>query len=364
MKIALLGDVAFFGKFSVENGRIYDYFSELAAELKNYDFVVGNLETPLTHNPKPFAVKSAHIKATPDNIALLKFLHISHVNLANNHIFDYGIEGYLSTLAVLEKNNIGIFGADRRQCFIDDSDSKVALSGYCCYSANGNEYLTARKQHGINILDGFEVEKNLLDNQRKGFFNICSIHCGQEHVNKPNYDHVRMARKLAAKVPYVFYGHHPHVLQGVEAYKDSILAYSQGNLCFDDVYTSKSRQPLIKQNENNKTSIILELTIKGNKIEKYAAIPLFDNGERILVGNNPDIISKLNAYSDLLNTPMDEYIAQRNAEISSYILNRKKKRDLNWYLKRLKFDSVRMILNARKNQECYNRAVKTYIESE
>lgn len=363
MKIALLGDIGLFGKFSIENKGAYDYFSDLAAELENYDYVIGNLETPLTDSSAPFGAKSAHIKADQKNVALLKFLNVSHANLANNHIFDYGVKGYLSTLELLEKQHIGIFGVDHRQCLIEDSNSKIALSGYCCYSTNGNGYLTDSKKYGVNILDGLTVERNLLDNQRQGFFNICSIHCGQEHVNKPNYDHVRLARKLAEKIPYVFYGHHPHVLQGVEEYKDSLLAYSLGNLCFDDVYTSKSQDPLVKQNENNNTSVILALTIKDNIIKEYKAIPLFDNGKKILTGNNPDIIDSLTSYSDFLNMPMNEYTTQRHTEISSYIQNRKKKRDLNWYMKRLNFNSIRMILNARINQKYYNRAVKKYIEN-
>jgi poly-gamma-glutamate synthesis protein (capsule biosynthesis protein) len=363
MKIALLGDIALFGKFSLNNTAIHAYLSELASELKDYDYVIGNLETPLTDNVRPAGAKSAHIKASSNNITLLKFLSISHINLANNHIFDYGLDGYLSTLALLEKNEIGIFGVDGRQCFLEGITGKIALSGYCCYSTHGSEYLTEGKKHGINILNGFDVEKDLLTNADKGYFNICSVHCGQEHVNKPNHDHIRMARKLADAVPYLFYGHHPHVLQGIEIYKDSLLAYSLGNLCFDDVYTSKSKTPLIKQSENNRSSIILALTVEGNKIKDYYPIPLFDDGERISINAHPEICYRLKQYSEFLKLPLNEYVTRRSAEITKYIQDRKKNRDLNWYLKRLNFSSVRMIINARRNAKLYNNAVTAYLNN-
>ena len=40
--------------------------------------------------------------------------------------------------------------------------------------------------------------------------------------------------------------HHPHVAQGIEMHKSSLIAYSLGNFCFDDVYTSVSKAPLVK----------------------------------------------------------------------------------------------------------------------
>ncbi len=362
MKLALLGDIAFFGKYSTDNSKIYEYFSELSLELKKYDFVIGNLETPLTNSNTTMGAKSAHIKASPQNIKLLEYLNISYVNLANNHIFDYGLEGFLSTCRLLEKNNIKYFGVNDKQCYIESDGTKVALSGFCCYSTNGSGYLVPGSQHGVNILDGFAIEKVLEENAVAGYFNIASFHCGQEHVNMPNYDHILLARKLAAKQPYVFYGHHPHVLQGLEKYRNSILAYSLGNVCFDDVYTSKSDKPLIRQNENNKSSAILSLKLNGDAVTEYSMLPLFDDGIKIRTSDNPSLIEKMNSYSVALSMDKNEYISKRSKIIDAYISARKKKRDLKWYLKRLNFGSVKMILNAKYNNAQYNLNVKHYSE--
>ena len=63
MKIALLGDIGFFGKYSVLRGReSFDYFSDIAEYLSSFDHVVGNLETPLCGGLSRKGQKYAKIK--------------------------------------------------------------------------------------------------------------------------------------------------------------------------------------------------------------------------------------------------------------------------------------------------------------
>lgn len=106
MKIALLGDIALYGKYSKDNENVFEYFGDISLKLKEYDYVVANLETPFTTNNKVKGFKSAFIKSNPENIELLKFLNINAVNLANNHIFDYGEMGFETTKSLLLKNNV------------------------------------------------------------------------------------------------------------------------------------------------------------------------------------------------------------------------------------------------------------------
>lgn len=366
MRIALLGDIAFFGKHSITNNKkaVLEYFTEAAEFLSNFDIVVGNLETPFFDGDKPYGHKSAHIKADPANVELLKYLNISVVNLANNHMFDYGIEGYRSTLSILEKNGIEYFGIENKQHFVTHENNKIAFSGFCCYSTNALGYYDPKRGYGVNVLNGFDVERTLLSNNNEGFFNIASFHWGQEHVNYPNYDHVLLARKLAKRVPYVLYGHHPHVLQGIEEYSGSLLAYSLGNFCFDDVYTAKSKEPLIRQNENNKMSALLGLSIELGQLSDYEIIPLYSGDQSLMVDRSPEIVQTLAKFSCSLRESENSYRENRSKKLDSYLNERKRKRNISWYLNRLNFGSIAMIISARKNREKYNRCVLDYIEEE
>lgn len=362
MRIALLGDIALYGKYSISNSEVYSYFRDVATKLKEFDYVVGNLETPLCTSCKAQGYKSAFIKAAEENVKLLKYLNVGITNLANNHIFDYGINGYQSTKKVLEENGIKYFGIENKQLKIEKDDTKVVFSGYCCYSTNGLGYFDPKTQIGVNILDCLKVEKTLIESYKEGYLNIISFHIGQEHVNYPNYDHVEMARFFSQCAPYVFYGHHPHVIQGIEEVNNSILAYSLGNFCFDDVYTNKSKEPLVKQSEENKKSLILSLEIRDNKVIKYDAIPLYADKGKLQVGTHTSILQDLKYYSKFLSVDKKQYIIERTKIINKYINARKKKRDLVWYIKRLNLNSVGMIVNAKYNKKKYRKYITEYLK--
>ncbi len=357
MRIALLGDTALFGKYSLDhNENIFTYFKAVREQLLNYDFVIANLETPFITNQKPFGYKSAYIGSSVRNIDILEYLGINIINLANNHIFDYGINAFNLTKQVLDKHNIQYFGVEGEEIFIKSGNNHVVFSGYCCYSTNP----VGNGDKGINELNFKKVKDRLIDNYQKGWNSILSIHAGQEHINYPNYDHILCARSLSKYAPYVYYGHHPHVLQGIEESDGSLLAYSLGNFCFDDVYTKKSENPLIVQNHNNKCSIILSLEYNDNKLTSYNFIPLYSGDQRMEI-NRSEILDSLSVYSERLNLHVDLYNEMRNSLWRAYLDSRKKQRDFQWYIKRLNINSLQMILASRRNKRKYNENLKKYL---
>jgi len=356
MKIALLGDTAFFGKNTIENKKVFDYFKEIREKLRDYDFVIANLETPFNLNSKQNGYKSAYISSDPKNVELLKYLGVSIVNLANNHIFDFGINAYNLTKKVLKDNNIDFFGVEGKNVVVEKGGNKISFNGFCCYSTNP----LGLGQDGINELNYKDVENTLKNNKQLDYNTILSSHAGQEHINYPNHDHIKFARKLSEIAPYVYYGHHPHVLQGIEYYNDSLLAYSLGNFCFDDVYTNRSDKPLVKQTDNNNSSIILELEYKNNKLISYKPIPFFAGNGKMEIGNE-EVIANLNSYSLKLNMNETDYKIMRNELLDSFVQNRNAKRDLIWYLKRLNLRTFFVAKDLYKNQQKYITSLKQYL---
>lgn len=356
MKIALLGDTALFGKNSIDNIKVFDYFKEIREKLKEYDFVIANLETPFNLNSKPNGYKSAYISSDPKNVELLKYLGVSIVNLANNHMFDFGINAYNLTKKVLKDNNIDFFGVEGKNAFVEKEGNKISFNGFCCYSTNP----LGLGKYGINELNYKDVETILKENNQLGYNTILSFHAGQEHINYPNHDHIKFARQLTRIAPYVYYGHHPHVLQGIEYYNESLLAYSLGNFCFDDVYTNKSDKPLVKQTDNNKSSIILELEYQNNKLINNKPIPFYAGIENIKIGNEK-VLDNLNSYSLKLNMNKTDYVMMRNELLASFVQTRNAKRDLKWYLRRLNLRTFFVVKDLFKNQQKYNSNLKQYL---
>lgn len=357
MKIALLGDIALFGSCTT-----FEYFNEISNYLTGFDYVVGNLETPFSDKKKTNGAKSAYICAEPSSVTILKFLHIDSVTLANNHMFDYGKEGYELTKALLEDNGIEWFGTEGKELLVEKDGNRIALLGFCCYSSNPLQCVKNGK-YGVNAYNLDTVQKRLKVNNEKGFFNIIAVHAGIEHVNYPSIDHVRSARMLADICPYVYYGHHPHVIQGAEVYKGSLIAHSLGNFCFDNVYADASAdKPLVELTENNRKGVILELTIENNKVEswKEQVICIPKDGCIRLINDS----IQLNTYNEKLRHCMDnslEYEAERFQIINSRLAERKAQRNIQWFVKRFRPRYLRLMFDMRKNKKLYNENVKKYV---
>ncbi len=350
MKIAFLGDLALFGRFCLKQNRdVFIYLENVAEYLKQHNLVVANLEAPFSEDARAYGAKSAHIRSAPENIDILKYLGITHVSLANNHMGDFGLEGFAGTKNLLEKSGIVHFGTGGNQVKIDGADARVALMGYCAY--NTNPLLTTDHfKEGVNVLDVKHVIDDMDANTLEGYVNIISVHSGQEHVPMPSQEDVRFARGLARRSPYVYFGHHPHVIQGVEEWLGSTIFYSLGNFLFDDIYTPRNgTKPLITLSEANKTGLIATVEILGNRITDWSFIPLYLGRERLLIEDEVSNFDMQEINAHLADVYGVEYSNKRALCISEYLLGRKAKRNLSWYLRRLNLNSVGMILNARRN---------------
>lgn len=365
MKIALLGDLALFGKYSsLRMSFAPTRFKKMADFLSNYDLVVGNLETPLTKASTTCSGKSAYIKGDPQDASLLKYLNISAVCLANNHIFDYGYCGLKETQETLNYSGIEYFGVNGKEFLFSREGINLVFVGYCCYSTNPVGVWPQRmKGNYISQFQPLLLGRKITECSDANSIVIASIHAGEEHVNYPSNDHIQIARRLSKKGKYVYYGHHPHVVQGIESVNDSVLAYSLGNFCFDDVYSNKSKLPLVKQSENNRSGLILELEIQSDLKLNYKAIPIFDDGDEIILLNG-QFDSKLKKYSDELSRNPDEYKAMRQSLIDEYKNSRKHNRSMSWYLKRFSPNTIIIIAKAIMNRILYKFTIKRYLRNE
>jgi poly-gamma-glutamate synthesis protein (capsule biosynthesis protein) len=68
--------------------------------LQKQDFLVINLEGTLTDSGNIQADKF-NFKSNQDKAEILKNAGITHVSIANNHIFDYGKTGYENTIKAI-----------------------------------------------------------------------------------------------------------------------------------------------------------------------------------------------------------------------------------------------------------------------
>lgn len=351
MRVALIGDVAFFGKNTINNPDIQKYLQEVKDYLEGFDLVVANLEAPFTNVETKVRGKSAYLKSDPRNIELLSYLGIDVVNIANNHMCDYGIKGYRDTVELLDNAGIMHFGASNDSLRLEINGERICFYGVCGFSSNPKG-VAGQKDGVLNPYNLENVVNFLSDSHAKGWFNILSVHSGLEHVNFPSLDDVDAARYMASLGDYVYYGHHPHVIQGVEKVSGSLIAYSLGNFIFDDVYTEKSKKPLVVQDENNKLGLVLGLQIKNKKIANYENQLIYQKEGKLDVLKKEDFPREyqlLELYSNALSSDRVAYDRKRIRLLAKHLAKRKKMRDVSWYIKRLNIESLYMILSAKEN---------------
>jgi poly-gamma-glutamate synthesis protein (capsule biosynthesis protein) len=111
------------------------YFLGTRSVLDSSDFIFANLEGPISNYDTLFE-KTYRFIAPPEVLLSLTSAPINGVNLANNHILDFGIGGIKETIENLEKFNIlwvG-FGENRksaaRPLITKISGFTVAFFGY------------------------------------------------------------------------------------------------------------------------------------------------------------------------------------------------------------------------------------------
>ena len=363
MKLALLGDIALFGVFSKTNNlNLEQKLKDISDYLSTFDYVVGNLETPFSSARRTFGAKSAYICANPDDVTILKILHIDAVTLANNHMFDYGKEGYELTKQLLNKSGIEWYGCEGKELRLTKDGNRLSIAGFCCYTSNPI-CCVQYGDYGVNAYNLLKAKEFIKKSQIEGYLPIIAVHAGLEHVNYPSLDHVRAARLLADSGNYVYYGHHPHVIQGVEAYRGSLIAHSLGNFCFDDVWTdASSEKPLVELTDNNRTGLILELTIENSKLMSWKEQVIHIENNAIIRLVNNDAIKKYNEILQECEKNTDKYTANRQSILYKRIEERKSKRNYIWYLKRLRLRFVKIILNARRNSKYFNENVLKFIK--
>ena len=253
-----------------------DYFFEgVLPVLGSDDYTIANLEGTFTSYNTP-TNKQFRFKAPEKYADILKLGSIEGVNIANNHTRDYGETGYKDTIATLEEKNIDYYGNDNI-IVKEIKGIKIGIAGFNEYANTFDE-----KNTWNNIKS--EIQKKLSKLEQMGAdIKILSFHWGQEGSYIPNETQTKIAHFSIDAGADLVLGHHPHVLQKVEMYKDKTIVYSLGNFCFGG-----------NKNPPDKDSMIFQTTYtfsdgNFNKAD-YKIIPVSISSEKNKNNFKPTIL--------------------------------------------------------------------------
>ena len=180
------------------------------------------------------------------------------VCLANNHIMDYGQEGFLETVRNLQSQGIQYFGAGcladncRNPLVLELGGQRIALLGYVCPSTHA--IFAAAENFGVSPINLPAIAKDISRARTAGAQRIIvQLHWGAEDVGLPKPADVKLAHRIIELGADLIIGHHAHCIQSFEIFKDKYIFYGLGNALFPNTeMVSYSREGARKNNRQIK----------------------------------------------------------------------------------------------------------------
>lgn len=223
-----------FGDFSLEGNAKFVFDSG--------KFHFTNFEAPIYNSGK-----FRNCKAGPTLVqgkAIIDILHklnITHLCMANNHIFDRGIDGLKETLKVTQgftKLGVGLVADEiYDEIAVELDNNKIAVLNVCerqfgchpflCNSTGYAHLLSENIPEKIRSLSGYYDKV------------IIIAHGGLEMEVLPLPQLRDEYRKLVDAGADAIIGHHPHIIQPKELYNGKWIYYSLGNFIFRTQHESR-----------------------------------------------------------------------------------------------------------------------------
>lgn len=217
-------------------------FENIKDYLKSFDFIIVNLEGPISNRGNRIGSKYS-FRMDPKVIKQLSDVNIKVFNLANNHIFDYNYQAFHDTLKNIKANNSFYFGADvnidqaSRGLILEKNGISIGFLGFTQFLKHFN---AQNNKPGILFLNDDNLKKSIPQLKNKVDFLVVVFHWGEEYQNYPNNYQRNFARKAIDLGADLIIGHHPHVVQTIEKYKNKFIFYSLGNFIFDQSFSKET----------------------------------------------------------------------------------------------------------------------------
>jgi len=317
IEIGWVGDIFPFPNKETQLGE--DIFSDVKSVLKEPDIMIGNLEGVLTDNGTSKCDYEYFNKETcftfrgsPSFANELSQAGFDVINLSNNHNFDYGQDGYLNTISVLDRS--GLSSVRDKNIITKKIDNfDIAIVGF------------STSPRSASLLDYNEIENLIKQAKKQADLVIALFHGGAEGVDKGNIpdsnefylDEDRGNLRKAARVAVdsgadLVVGSGPHILRGMEFYNGKLIAYSLGNFAGD-----KSS----RWDKSLETSAMLMISLKNNgEWNNGKIIPIkIDSDGHPKISKTDEAISQINNLSKE-DFAQNSVIISKNGEISPPII--------------------------------------------
>lgn len=231
------------------------FFRNMKELFSSDDLTLVNLEGVLSDsNRQEETTKTFRFRGPTDYAKILTESSIEACAISNNHIMDFGKQGYEATKATLDANGILYCGMDHP--FILEKDGirigffALGSSFVARYQKFVKQTAAEMREQGVNAI-------------------VCCFHSGQEYSpRRRDWDQERYAKMAVEEWGAdLVIMHHPHVVQGIDILNDRYVFYSLGNFCFGGNMFIRGQQ----KNKNIRTleSMVVQMDLHFSDDGEY-----------------------------------------------------------------------------------------------
>lgn len=306
VRICIGGDTSIDGEFAdvcYQYGVDYPW-RQVSDILNEADISIVNLETCVSDEGVSEKKEGFGFRTPPEMLEGFVNAGIDMVNLANNHVRDFGYDALLATFDNLDAYGIDYFGAGRD---LDQAGGlvikevngvKIGFTG-CNRVWLTDDCAAADGHAGVNQVHSLSKESTQAYLERIREYDsmvdvlICFMHYGTEEVFDVTSYQKDMSRALIDNGVDIFVGGHSHTLQPIEFYNDKLIIYSIGNFIFWHV-----------DDDIDGLSAIFDLTVDREGFVSLKLHPVFIKRYRAnLVEKGSDRYEQIIALSNTLCNP-------------------------------------------------------------
>ena len=216
----------------ISRGELWDeYVREFVSTA---DYRVVNLETTLGMTSTKRLKIGVNLQTLSGIGSVLAKSMVNMVSLANNHIFDFGIDGVLQTTRLLDKEQIKYGGigktpADADQLSIININGEKI--GFLFYAEHEFNYISS-SEPGTAILDPSSIVLKIQESKSVCDYVVLFTHFGPEGTDSPSPRMVKLFRDFIRAGASAVINCHAHHIMGMEFYDNKPIYYGLGNLFF------------------------------------------------------------------------------------------------------------------------------------
>ena len=233
---------------------------ELQQQMKNADITMVNEEFPFGTGGTKAPDKQFTFKTDPSYVKMFQETGVDIVSLANNHVLDFGQDVLSQTFETLDQAGIPYVGAGetlKRASACETIEVNGTKVGFLCASRviPVVDWDVRNSQPGVfTTYDPQLLVEQIRKAEKENDLVVVYVHWGIEKAEVPEeYQKVLAHAYIDAGADLVI-GSHPHVLQGIEYYKEVPIVYSLGNFMFNPTI-ERTAVLKVAVDENQKLSL-------------------------------------------------------------------------------------------------------------